>query len=109
MVLVGGFSGFEKLMKVLIGVMFFTILGGAAVTFGDPAGTFEGLLLPTIPAGSGTYVLSLVGGVGGTLTLLSYNYWMREEGMLGPRYLKSIRSTSRSPTPPAPCSAWPSW
>ena len=35
--------------------------------------------MPTIPAGSGTYVLSLIGGIGGSITMLSYNYWMREE------------------------------
>ena len=41
--------------------------------------------MPTIPAGSGTYVLSLIGGVGGSITMLSYNYWMREENMRGSR------------------------
>jgi Mn2+/Fe2+ NRAMP family transporter len=29
---------------------------------------------------SGAYVLSLIGGIGGTVTLLSYSYWMREGG-----------------------------
>ena len=31
------------------------------------------------------YTLSLIGGVGGTVTLLSYGYWMREAGWSGPR------------------------
>ncbi len=51
----------------------------------------QGLLIPTIPAGSGTYVLSLIGGVGGSITMLSYNYWMREEGMRGSGFLSYVR------------------
>jgi Mn2+/Fe2+ NRAMP family transporter len=33
------------------------------------------------------YTLSVIGGVGGTVTLLSYGYWMREEGWSGPERL----------------------
>lgn len=38
------------------------------------------------------YTLSLIGGVGGTVTLLSYGYWMREEGWSGPSRIGSARS-----------------
>src|SRR6185436_20602258 len=38
------------------------------------------------------YTLSLIGGVGGTVTLLSYAYWMREAGWTGPARLPSARS-----------------
>jgi len=37
------------------------------------------------------YILSLIGGVGGTVTLLSYGYWMREEGWSGAERLPSAR------------------
>jgi Mn2+/Fe2+ NRAMP family transporter len=37
------------------------------------------------------YVLSLIGGIGGTVTLLSYGYWMREEGWSGPRRVGTAR------------------
>jgi Mn2+/Fe2+ NRAMP family transporter len=37
------------------------------------------------------YVLSLIGGIGGTVTLLSYGYWMREEGWSGPRRMNTAR------------------
>ena len=47
--------------------------------------------MPTIPAGSGTYVLSLIGGVGGSITMLSYNYWMREENMRGSGFVSYVR------------------
>jgi Mn2+/Fe2+ NRAMP family transporter len=40
---------------------------------------------------SAPYVLSLIGGVGGTVTLLSYGYWMREQGWSGRERLASAR------------------
>ncbi|MGE3492079.1 MAG: Nramp family divalent metal transporter [Vicinamibacterales bacterium] len=87
----GGYGSFEKLMKVLVGVMGFSILICAALTLENPGAAAQGLLIPTIPAGSGTYVLSLIGGVGGSITMLSYNYWMREEGMRGAGFLSYVR------------------
>jgi Mn2+/Fe2+ NRAMP family transporter len=89
--MLGGYAGFEKLMKTLVGIMGFSILACAILTFHNPVGVMQGLLLPTIPAGSGAQVLSLIGGIGGSITILSYNYWMREEGMSGPRYLSYVR------------------
>lgn len=87
----GGYSGFEKLMKTLVGIMGFSILICALLTFRDAGAVLQGLLVPTIPAGAGTQVLSLIGGIGGSITILSYNYWMREEGLSGPRYLQYVR------------------
>jgi len=40
---------------------------------------------------STTYVLSLIGGVGGTVTLLSYGYWMHEAGWRGRERLRTAR------------------
>lgn len=90
-VMIGGFSGFEKVMKVLIGVMFFTIISCAALTFSNPIGFLSGFM-PRIPAGGGSSVLSVLGGIGGSVTMLSYNYWLREEKMVGPKWLKYIRA-----------------
>jgi len=90
-VLLGGFSGFEKIMKFLIGAMFFAIIGCAVLTLEDGAATVSGLLVPRIPEGGGAYVLSLIGGIGGSVTLLSYNYWLREQGMATPRYTRYVR------------------
>jgi Mn2+/Fe2+ NRAMP family transporter len=90
-VLLGGYGGFEKLMKTLVGVMAFSILVCAGLTFHDPAAALRGLAVPTIPAGSGAQVLSIIGGIGGSITILSYNYWMREERITGVRYLRYVR------------------
>lgn len=87
----GGYDGFEKLMKTLVGVMGFSILLCAGLTMGEPRTLLTGLLVPTIPVGSGGYVLALIGGIGGSITMLSYNYWMREERMTGAGYLRYVR------------------
>lgn len=87
----GGYGRFEKLMKTLVGVMGFSILVCAALTMTQPGPALQGLFIPTIPQGSGSYVLSLIGGIGGSITMLSYNYWMREEGMKGAGYLGYVR------------------
>ena len=64
--------------------MGFSILVCAGLTFHDPAGVVQGTFVPTIPPGAGLYVLSIIGGIGGSVTMLSYNYWMREEKIAGP-------------------------
>ena len=87
----GGYNNFEKLMKLLVGVMGFSILICAGFTLHQPLTALQGLLIPTIPPGSGTNVLSLIGGVGGSITMLSYNYWMREEQMRGAGFLGYVR------------------
>jgi Mn2+/Fe2+ NRAMP family transporter len=89
---VGGFRGFEKLMQGLIGVMVVFIVACALLTFDDPAGAARGLLIPTIPAGSTASLLALIGGVGGTITVLNYNYWMREENIRGPESVRYVRT-----------------
>jgi Mn2+/Fe2+ NRAMP family transporter len=90
-VLSGGYQSFEKAMKILVGVMGFSILICSALTFHDPAGVFHGTFVPAIPTGAGLYVLSIVGGIGGSITMLSYNYWMREEQMDGAAWLGYVR------------------
>ncbi len=87
----GGYHGFEKLMKALVGIMGFSILVCAMMTLEEPAPAMRGMLVPTIPLGSGSYVLSIIGGIGGSITMLSYNYWMREEKISGPQYLGYVR------------------
>jgi len=88
---VGGFRGFEKTMRVLIGAMFFCIIACAIATFSDPPAFFGGLFVPRIPEGGGAYLLSLIGGIGGSVTLLSYNYWLREENLVGPEHVGFVR------------------
>jgi Mn2+/Fe2+ NRAMP family transporter len=90
-VLLGGYAGFEKLMKTLVAVMGFSILVCALLTLREPAATLQGMLVPIVPAGSGRQVLSLIGGIGGSITILSYSYWMREERLGGAAHLRYVR------------------
>lgn len=80
-----------RVMKPLIVVMFVSIVACAALTFREPGAVLHGLFVPTIPDGGGTYALSLIGGIGGSLTLLSYNYLLRDEGKVDPRNLRAVR------------------
>ena len=88
---VGGYSWFEKVMKLLVGVMGFSILVCALLIVGDWSDVLRGLVMPQIPDASGTYVLSIIGGIGGSITMLSYNYWMREENISGAEDLGYVR------------------
>ena len=92
LVALGGFAGFERVMKVLIGTMFFAIVACAALTFPATAEVMRGLVTPRIPAGGTGSVLSVLGGIGGSIAMLAYNYWLREERMTGADWLPFVRS-----------------
>ncbi|HSN71037.1 MAG TPA: divalent metal cation transporter, partial [Steroidobacteraceae bacterium] len=78
----GGYRLFERVMKVCIGVMFATVMVTAVLLWPGTVAVLEGLLVPRVPAVDGAlpWVLALMGGVGGTVTVLCYGYWLREEG-----------------------------
>ncbi len=78
----GSFRLFEILMSGLIGIMFVTVMVTAAVIRPDWSAVGQGLL-PSIPEQGTGWLLAVLGGVGGTVTLLSYGYWIREEGRRG--------------------------
>ncbi|WP_413542524.1 Nramp family divalent metal transporter [Citricoccus nitrophenolicus] len=82
----------EKLMTVLIGIMFVAVLA-SAVMVGPNLGDMVAGLVPRIPEEDGSmfYVLGLAGGVGGTITLAAYGYWLREKGWNAPRWMKVMR------------------
>lgn len=84
-------GGFSRVIKPLIVVMFFSIVACAVLTFREPTAALKGFLVPMIPTKGGAYVLSLIGGIGGSLTLLSYNYLLRDESKVVPRTLRSVR------------------
>ena len=91
LVYVGKYSLFERLIKVLIAVMFVTVVASAVIVQPDVMEIGRGLFIPTIPTGSGKFLLGVIGGVGGSVTLLSYNYWMRERGWTTPAHQTESR------------------
>jgi len=86
-----GYGVFEIVMKVAVGVMFVSILGSALLQAPPLLEVLRGLAIPTLPAGSTLLVLGAVGGVGGSVTLLSYNYWIREKGWAGAGWARGVR------------------
>ncbi|WP_392508268.1 Nramp family divalent metal transporter [Naumannella halotolerans] len=86
----GRYSTFEKICAIFVGVMFITVCGAAILTVPNLGEIFSGLV-PRLPEGSTVYVLSLAGGVGGTITLAAYGYWLREKGWSTPRFMKVMR------------------
>lgn len=90
-VLLGGYHRFERLMKGFIGLMFITILG-CAIGVAAPATTLsQSVAMAAIPPGSPRFILSVIGGVGGSLTLLAYGYWMRERQWRGRPWKRAVR------------------
>src|SRR5688572_16942043 len=87
-ILFGSFKTFEKVMTALLIMMFASVVIAAAM-FDHPWGqVVKGLVVPRIPREAGRegiqWTLALMGGVGGTLTVLCYGYWIRESGRTGP-------------------------
>lgn len=82
-VLLGRYGAFERAMKLFVGIMFGAVVAAASTADVDGAALAFGVALPRVPAGSLTSLLAVIGGVGGTVTLLSYSYWLREKGWEG--------------------------
>ncbi len=94
LVLAGGYRLFEKLMSACIVLMFVTVVVTAVLLRPDAGSVLAGLAWPRIPelGGEGlVWTVALMGGVGGTLTVLCYGYWIREEGRRGGEDLRLCR------------------
>ena len=94
LVWLGGFRIFQKVMGACVAIMFVTVVVTAILLRPDPASILSGLLIPRIPDFSGEgliWTIALMGGVGGTLTVICYGYWMREVGRTTPAALRTCR------------------
>lgn len=90
----GGFRVFEKVMSACIALMFVTVTVTAVMVRPNLGKIAEGLFLFQIPDWGGdgvSWTVALMGGVGGTLTVLCYGYWIREAGRTGPGDLSTCR------------------
>lgn len=89
MVWFGRYEQFLRVMKWFIAMMFAALLSTVLlIVFRSGA---DWSAVGTDAPYSGSYILSLIGGIGGTVTLLSYAYWMREEGWSGAARVASAR------------------
>jgi len=90
----GGYKLFERVMQVCIAVMFVTVVVTSVLLWPGTGAVLEGIFVPRIPDGGGeglAWTIALIGGVGGTLTVLCYGYWLREEGRTRPEDLPACR------------------
>jgi len=94
LVLIGGFRLFEKIMSACIALMFLTVTLTAFMLWPGTQAVFQGLFIPNLTdlQGDGlSWTVALMGGVGGTLTILCYGYWIREKGREGANSLTICR------------------
>ena len=93
LVLQGGFSLFSKIMQVCIGFMFVTVMATAFILWPGTSEVLHGLFVPSIPDQEGglSWTVALMGGIGGTVTVLCYGYWIREAGRTGKDDLRICR------------------
>ena len=89
-VLRGGFAWFEKAMAACVGIMAVGVVLTAALLWISPADA------PAVARSGGTgdlsrWALAVLGGVGGTVTLLAYGYWIAERGRSGAEGLVACR------------------
>ncbi|WP_026180881.1 Nramp family divalent metal transporter [Demetria terragena] len=94
LVWVGKYGLFEKICAALGGLMFVTMVAAAIRTVPNLPELAKGLA-PTIPDGGMVNVLSVAGGVGGTITLAAYGYWIREKGWVNEKSMRVMRLDNR--------------
>ncbi len=83
LILLGGYRLFEKIMSICAGIMFGVICATMIVLRPDYSEVLTGMFIPTIPKigeGGLAWTIAILGGIGGTVTMLCYGYWIREEG-----------------------------
>ena len=90
----GQYAVFEKVMTALVGVMFLTVVGIAVLLVPDVPAMVAGLA-PVVPDGSVVYTLGLIGGVGGTITMAAYGYWINAKGWHDASWMKVMRLDNR--------------
>ena len=97
LVRLGGYRLFGKVMGVCIAMMFVVVVTTAARLTPSWAEVGAGLVPPTISEMRAMsseeiqWTVALMGGIGGTLTILCYGYWIREEGRRGTEDLRACR------------------
>jgi Mn2+/Fe2+ NRAMP family transporter len=92
LVFLGRYRLLEPMMKLFIAMMFGVVFISAILIQPEWGEIFKSLLIPRLPAGSAKFIMGVIGGVGGSVTLLSYGYWIREKKWLGKESSKHVRT-----------------
>jgi len=73
----GSFDFFSKLMTILVFIMFVSVIAMSAFFIQSPVSLLSSFI-PHTNQLNDPWLIGVLGGVGGTLTILSYGYWIRE-------------------------------
>jgi Mn2+/Fe2+ NRAMP family transporter len=92
----GGYSILEYFCKVLVAAKGISLIVAAALSHPDPTGILKGTFIPTIPGTTGFYssilvLMALIGTEAGSMTNLTYPYFMYEKGWRDVSYIKQQR------------------
>lgn len=89
----GGFQLFSRIMQLCVLLMFVVVVVTAVRLWPGGSAVVSGLVWPQVPdhPQAMAWTLALVGGVGGTVTVLCYGYWMAEHGRTHTQDLRSCR------------------
>jgi Mn2+/Fe2+ NRAMP family transporter len=90
LVMLGRYQFLERLMMVLIAIMFVTVVGSAVLLL-PGLGDLAWGVVPKFPDGSFLRILGLIGGVGGSITLASYGYWLHAKGWKGKSWIPVMK------------------
>ena len=88
----GAYRHIERIMKLLIAVMFVVVIVCAGILFPPVDEFLLGVFQPALPQGSIVFVLGVIGGVGGSVTIMSYGYWIREKQWYGSQFIPQVRT-----------------
>lgn len=92
----GGYSVIETFCKILVGVMGGALVIAALLSNPDPVGIAQGMFIPSLPQSEGLYssmliLMALIGTEAGSMTNLTYAYFIYEKGWTNVRYIKRQR------------------
>lgn len=90
----GGFKRFEQVMAVFTAIMVLSVVATAVLIVAAMPGDSLATIIPNeMPKGreQWIWILGVLGGIGGTVTMLSYGYWIREAGRRGEEGLRTSR------------------
>lgn len=89
----GSTRWFNGAMGLLAAILFITVLSCAALIPFNVSDVLYGLFIPSIPEHKDaiSWTFALMGGVGGTLTILCYGYWLKNDDRSGLEGLKRSR------------------
>ncbi len=92
----GGYRAIEKFLRVGMAVMLGGLVTAVVLARPDPAKVLQGALIPSIPGDQGQYgtlfiVMAIVGTMVGSITNLTYAYFIQEKGWWDASHLRQQR------------------